>query len=345
MSQSDLNINNVSRSLFRAENNEALQALASLSSGATEPATMYAYMWWADTTAGILKMRNAANTAWINKGSLSAVDSGYIPAAGGTFTGDVTMAGASIFEAEGTAVASAATTDIWTAGDGNTVHVTGSTGPITSLGTAPQAGAWMKVIFDGTPTLTQGANLNLNAGGVNITIEAGDMAFVYADTTTQLDVFVIRKSGSSINSNLTGTTTSDNAAAGKVGEYIESDIVLGSAISLTSNVAANITSISLTPGDWDVSAIGRIHSNNASTSFTNGLASISTVSATLNPADGVAVSTPALVVGNGVNYCALGVPSARISISVTTTVYLVARSAFTVSTAQAYGKISARRAR
>jgi hypothetical protein len=198
MSQSDFNIDNVSRSLFRSENNTALQALVSLSSGASEPSTTYAYMLWADTTSGLLKMRNAANSAWIAKGLLSAVDWGLFSNTGGTLTGDITMSGASIYETEGAAVTSAATTDIWAGGDGNTVHVTGSTGPITSLGTAPQAGAWMKVIFDSTPTLTQGANLNLNAGGSDITIEAGDMAFVYADTTTQMDVIVHRKSGSAI---------------------------------------------------------------------------------------------------------------------------------------------------
>jgi hypothetical protein len=117
--------------------------------------------------------------------------------AGGTMTGDLTMNASSIIEAEGAAVASAATTNIW-AGDGNTVHVTGSV-TITSFGTAPQAGARMKVIFDGTPLLTQSANLNLNAATDNIQIEAGDWAEVYADTTTQFDVVVHRKSGQAIN--------------------------------------------------------------------------------------------------------------------------------------------------
>jgi hypothetical protein len=200
LSQSDLNISNVSRSLFRAENNEALQALASLSSGATEPTTTYAYQLWADTTAGLLKQRNAANNAWIEKGELTGINWGFLKTSGGTITGDLLLSSAAIYEAEGAGVSSAATTDIWAGGDGNTVHVTGNTGPITSFGTAPQAGAWMKVIFDSTPTLTQSANLNLNAGGSDIIIEAGDFALVYADTSTQFDVFVFRKSGVPITS-------------------------------------------------------------------------------------------------------------------------------------------------
>lgn len=112
-----------------------------------------------------------------------------------TKTGDITMSGAMIIEAEGAAVASASTTNIW-ATDGNTVHVTGTT-TITSFGAAPQAGAWMKVIFDDALILTQSADLNLNGGGSNLTTAAGDMALVYADTTTQMDVFLTRKSGSS----------------------------------------------------------------------------------------------------------------------------------------------------
>lgn len=80
MSQADLNIDNISRSLFRAEVNQSLQALASNSSGATEPTTPYPYQFWADTTSGKLKQRNAANYAWIEKGDLAAVDWGFIRA-------------------------------------------------------------------------------------------------------------------------------------------------------------------------------------------------------------------------------------------------------------------------
>lgn len=115
---------------------------------------------------------------------------------GGSVTSDITMTAASIVEVEGAAVTAASSTNIW-ATDGNTVHVTGNTG-INDFATAPQAGAWMKVIFDGTPLLTQSANLNLNAGGANVTMAAGDFALVYADTTTQMDVFVIRKSGTAL---------------------------------------------------------------------------------------------------------------------------------------------------
>jgi hypothetical protein len=130
------------------------------------------------------------------EGALDELANEKLDKAGGVMTGDITMQAASIIEAEGASVAAAATTDIW-ATDGNTRHVTGNT-TITSFGTAPQAGARMKIIFDGTPILTQSSNLEINGGGSNIQIEIGDWAEVYADTTTQFDVTVHRKSGQPI---------------------------------------------------------------------------------------------------------------------------------------------------
>lgn len=197
MAQSNFNIGNVSRTLIRAHINESNQALATLSSGATEPSTTYPYQFWADTTSGLLKQRNGANSAWIIKGALSDENWGFVKSSeNNTFTGVITMDGKSLIQAKGANVASASTADIW-ANDGDTLHITGTTN-ITSLGSAPQAGAWKKVIFDGTLTLTQSTNLNLNGGGGNITVAAGDIAFVFADTASQLDVYVIKKSGQPI---------------------------------------------------------------------------------------------------------------------------------------------------
>ena len=65
MAQADLNVANQSGSAFRADLNNQLLALGTLMSGASEPSTTYAYMLWADTANGLLKQRNAANSAWI----------------------------------------------------------------------------------------------------------------------------------------------------------------------------------------------------------------------------------------------------------------------------------------
>ncbi len=71
MAQEDYILANQAGNAFRSDLNDTLAAIVSNNSGATEPATMYAYMWWADTTSGLLKQRNAANNAWINKGTLA----------------------------------------------------------------------------------------------------------------------------------------------------------------------------------------------------------------------------------------------------------------------------------
>jgi hypothetical protein len=82
MSQHDYNLIDQPGASFRTDLNLVLDAILSMNSGSTEPATKSPYMLWADTTAGILKIRNAANSAWINFRSLSS--SGLDVASGGT---------------------------------------------------------------------------------------------------------------------------------------------------------------------------------------------------------------------------------------------------------------------
>jgi len=66
MSQHDFNISNQGSGPSRADLNNALKALASLSSGASAPVTTYANMPWVDTATNILKIRSEADDAWIN---------------------------------------------------------------------------------------------------------------------------------------------------------------------------------------------------------------------------------------------------------------------------------------
>lgn len=68
MAQNDFVIADQGAVAALADINSALQALASCSSGASEPATKYANQLWYDTTANILKLRNEANSAWISIG-------------------------------------------------------------------------------------------------------------------------------------------------------------------------------------------------------------------------------------------------------------------------------------
>lgn len=48
-------------------------------------------MWWADTTTGLLKVRNAANSAFVTVGTLASTNLGLASLAGATFTGAVVL--------------------------------------------------------------------------------------------------------------------------------------------------------------------------------------------------------------------------------------------------------------
>jgi parallel beta-helix repeat protein len=80
MAQHDYIIANQSGAAFRFDLNNGLAAIVSQNSGAAQPSTTYAYQWWADTTTGLLKLRNAANNAWITVGTLASANLGLIPA-------------------------------------------------------------------------------------------------------------------------------------------------------------------------------------------------------------------------------------------------------------------------
>ena len=82
MAQHDYNIANQSGADFRADLNNALLAIATVNSGATEPSTTFAHQLWVDTASSVLKIRNAADNAWITTGvSITASN---------TFTGNLT---------------------------------------------------------------------------------------------------------------------------------------------------------------------------------------------------------------------------------------------------------------
>ncbi len=71
MAQSAMTIANQEAPQFRAALNTALLALISNSSGATEPTTTYANMFWFDTANSQLKVRTQADDAWIIVGTFN----------------------------------------------------------------------------------------------------------------------------------------------------------------------------------------------------------------------------------------------------------------------------------
>lgn len=144
-----------------------------------------------------------------------------------------------------------------------------------------------------------------------------------------------------------GTNTNDNAAAGVVGEYLFSAVPVGSAVALTTNVGAEIATVTLTAGDWDLS--GNIcFAYTGTTSISQLLGSI-TASSAVAASGGTEGETlfrwrQNAATLSGTEVC-FGMNRIRKSVSSSTPMFLNATGTFTVSTLSAYGTINARRVR
>lgn len=143
-----------------------------------------------------------------------------------------------------------------------------------------------------------------------------------------------------------GTTTNDDAATGNIGQITVSEVLVGSAVSLTTGTPANVTSISLTAGDWDVDGCVMFVAGGSTTS-TAYHATIHTTSATLPTKPNKGAYGYVYSAGGFTGGSERGMPTGtiRYSLSSTTTVYLIAQSSFATSTMEAYGYIRARRVR
>ena len=147
----------------------------------------------------------------------------------------------------------------------------------------------------------------------------------------------------SIDNWMMGTTTTDNAVAGAVGEMIESNVALEGAISLTTATVAAVTSITLTPGDWQV--FGNVFFVPAAlTVITNLIGSVSFNSfAHPTPPGAGAFSSHSLAFPlNSTQGFYVG--QRRIS-TAGVNIYLAVSAVFITSTLTAYGYIGARRMR
>ena len=183
-----------------------------------------------------------------------------------------------------------------------------------------------------TNATTGGHSLTLTTGsGTTLTLSTAEWTLFQCDGTNV----------SAVPLSFGGTSTNDNAETGRVGEYVSANVAAGSAIVIPNNTASNITSISLTAGDWDV---------NGNVGFTmtgtcnNVQCYIATTSATRpSPPNGGAFNELAGPSFSSGTVLPTGVT--RLSLSSTTTVYLGAVVLAVSGTVSVYGFIGARRAR
>ena len=141
-----------------------------------------------------------------------------------------------------------------------------------------------------------------------------------------------------------GTTTNDNANAGVVGEYAETVVLVGSAVSITTNTAKDIATLALTAGDWDIDGV-MYFLPAATTSLSIMVASISATLNTLDTTSGKFAEDVRTAYVPGTGQISLAIPPYRLSLSGSVTQHFVAQATFTVSTMTAYCIIRARRVR
>lgn len=330
--------------------NEGIYTVTSVGSGATNWVLTRATSYDTPTeinNTGLIVIQNGstlAGTAWYNAATIVTVDTtnfSYSQFGNIIFPVSVSQGGtgATTFTAYGVLTGGTTAT-------GALQSVTpGASGTILRSGGASALPAWSTTTYPATNAINtllyaSSANVMSALATANSSVLVTDSSGVPSLSST-LPAFTT----SSITFNPTtggivGTTTNDNVAALKVGEYVTATSV-GSPVSITTDTAKTVTSISLTAGDWDIGGmVGFIAA--ASTIIATGVGGASLTDNTLPAQDQYFVFYPPNTVAL---VPSAHIPTRRISIAATTTIYLVAQATFSVSTCTAYGMLWGRRRR
>lgn len=152
-------------------------------------------------------------------------------------------------------------------------------------------------------------------------------------------VATIDDSGITPNFGIKGKSSTGDATAGNVDEYIEALVGSGSAGGISSATATNFVSLSLTAGDWDVSFQPNLTATAATVTAMS--AGINTTSATI-PTDGSeGYSGVLLTIASATD--SIHVMTKRVSLATPTVVFGVVKGTFSAGTMKVFGKMSARR--
>jgi hypothetical protein len=185
---------------------------------------------------------------------------------------------------------------------------------------------------------------------INVDVQAAARIYKIPDAGADAN-FVMSEGAATVNGVKTfagqligkGTATNDAASTGYIGEIVSSTVTANTNAP-TSGQWGDLTSISLTAGDWDVSVVADCN-NAAGVSVTEFDIGVSTTSGNSTPTtlntDWTSTTHPIL---NGERF-PLSFPNRRTSLSATTTVYLKVSMLYASGTPFMRGRISARRIR
>ena len=142
-----------------------------------------------------------------------------------------------------------------------------------------------------------------------------------------------------------GTATNDNACTTCAGAFLSSNVIVASAVSLTTATPKDITTLTLTAGDWDVSGMCETQPTGGAV-VTGFICAIGPTLNTLNTtvSDSSAFSLDSSTQAASANL-SLATDTARISLAGSATYHLVAQATFASGTVGGFGKIRARRMR
>lgn len=286
MSQHDQDLANQSGATFRSDANSAFAALFSNNSGAAAPSVTVAYMWWADTTSGLLKQRNAANNAWISVARLADF---ALPSVQGQLATAFTTGGSSTaFTLTPTPALTALATgqefDVTfhtAVGSAPTLAVSGltakslkwrdSTGAKRAVTSVQVPSNWRsRVVYDGTDYIVRevrsgGLMIASKSAAYTTTIDDANGCILHPSADTTARTFTIDSNAnvpypSAADGDATAITFINQASAGVVTIAITADTMrlAGAGTTGSRTLAANgiATAIKLSATEWIISGTG-----------------------------------------------------------------------------------------
>jgi hypothetical protein len=317
--------------IFTPGANGATQARFSYTGSADTAITL-------STEAHIELFNNSAIRQWAT-GALTLQRDFRIQPSTIAFVGASTVTNAAAFSVDGATIAGTNATIT----NSHAIYVAGNA---VGAGVGASYGLTINASSGGTANYAAqflGGNVGIGISAPTSTLHVSGTSNVTGAALFGSTVGITGRLSPSTTNGIVGTTLADSAVSGSVGEIISQTVTKGSPVALATSVTANVTSISLTAGDWDVWATCGVVGTGTTVLSYYGF-DISQTSLTQNT-DGIANIGAPLVATSVTGRFVWAIAPTQINVSTTTTVYLVTNCGFSTSTMSAYGTLVARRRR